>query len=315
MFTDFYKKIVIPARGYYDSNSSNCPGYFWNTSQAEQQTILNGARDIYGNLLVSCVRPTGGTPQRTCNFYTTQNIDGTTIGKLCCPATVSYYYDKDNNQWGYSSSGLTNYFSFAFSSANIPYKASGIGTPNGYGPPIAPLYSDALMPVSFPTGSDYGLAASDFIMIGTGNTANTSSTYKLEAPVSAADCNFSIARTINGYNITIVNKKNTDLTISELGYCICVGYSTRSYYSDGSDTAGAIKSSDIPTFWNAFHNTNTFTVQGLDNAGWNRNFGSSYSIQNVCIYPVLCCRTVLPNSITIPAGERITITWNFELDM
>lgn len=316
MFTDFYKKIIIPARGYYNSSSSNCPGYFWNTNQSEQVTVLNGARDIYGNYLMNYTSPTGYTGLQLSTLSNTQGIDGTNIGKLYTNLNTSYYYDRDNDQWAVSSSGMTNYFSFSLSSNYMPFRASGIGTPDGNYPYLAPLYSDALMVAEYPTGNEYGYAASDFIMIGTGNTANTSSTYQLETPVSVTDCNFSVSRTINGYNITIVNKKNTDLTISELGYCVCATYTSTYYYSDSyTSNNNVLKASDIPTYWNGIHHINTFTVQGLDDAGFNRNFINSYPISYGFFNPMLCCRTVLPNPITIPAGERITITWNFELDM
>lgn len=312
MFTDFYKKIIIPGR-----DASSCCGYFWNTNQSEQITILNGARDIYGNYLMNYTTPAGATGKQLDITTQTSTIQGSTIMKLYGNGNaINNYYDRDNDQWVTSSSGLSNYLNITNSSDYSIYNASGIGTATSSGSWYAPLYSDALMTGRYPTGNGYGYAANDFIMIGTGNTANTSSTYQLEAPVSAADCNFSIARTINGYNITIVNKKNTDLIISELGYCVAVNRISQGIYSDlYTSSNNVMKASDIPTFWNGVHNINTFTVQGLDNAGFNRNFETRYNILSINFNPMLCCRTVLPNPITIPAGERITITWNFEIDM
>ncbi|MBQ2350100.1 MAG: hypothetical protein II393_02370 [Cytophagales bacterium] len=163
---------------------------------------------------------------------------------------------------------------------------------------IRGAYSDALM-----TRTDNGMVFyQTMIGVGEGNTSSTDNTYSLDNWCSSEDCTITGNMTNFGVNITISNKRNTDLSIRELGHIVWGrSYNTPSNSQSAADTVTAIQAA-IPN--------STVTATGLINQGY-----STSDYNTVCSTGFLVWRAVLDSPVVIPAGERRVISVDLTLDI
>ena len=311
MFTKFYKNIAIPMM-YHTSTSATkgALGYFYNTTQGEQVSTLSDLRDIYGNKLCEYTNSLYETPFNITYFGNNTTRDTGSFFSLCVKKRNTYtYYDTDNNI--FTDTQPSNYYYFNDTGdKNIEQYSPVDGVGNFLSSDyryIAPMYKDAIGWIY----SQYQYTPTYSVIIGKSNTPNTQDTYKLGDMVSSLECNYSFERTSYGYNITIINTSNSNLSINELGVVSCT---QKLVITPDNQSGNQAKYKDLPNILNFIYNTDVFSRESMLAGGFPMDYtNDSYSC-NVGIFPVLLCRTVLQSPVTLAPEEQTTITWNFKLN-
>ena len=270
-FTKFGKLWVNSGHG----QSLNAPAqvnayYSTGMTRADMQALLPEAKDIYGNLLT----------------------DLSTISSLVINSSP---IGGGSLYWSYGSySGLSL-------NTDLTYQQITNIFGNGYS-------SDTLVPC-FSDGHPLFSSNNNFcyVQVGTSNTPNTDSTYGLVAPCSTDDCYYEGTKTNYGFQITITNKRNTALSISEIAHIIPLCSAT--VYPNNSGSTPHLE--DVAAIINAANlNNSSLTTAGITKY---YSLTSSYGYLPVdygCVF-----RAVLDSPVVIPVGERRVISVDLSLDI
>lgn len=321
MFTDYFKIVCSQCGNNTTSGSSSFIGYFVGLNKDTAINIFTNTKDIYGNYLDNYEFFNQGIFQ-TFNKATKYMYPGDTLDlnqtykNPTGRSTSAAYYDLDNEVVVESNSGLSNYLRLVSNYSYISNQPYGIGTATSStkDKDLIPLYDDC---IAFKNTVDGIATTGRYIMIGTGNTPNTSSTYKLDSLVSIFDCSIVCDTSeVSGYTITITNKKNENLVVKEIGIATPARLASDYYNLHNSNTSGS--ADEIALAYNLFNNTNKITSAALQEYGLKNTIGvNSFSSSYSYIYgaPVLLWREVLETPVTIPPKGRIVLTLDFSLDL
>lgn len=271
-FTKFGKLWVNSGWG----QSSNAPSqvnayYSTGMTQPDMQALLPEVKDIYGNLL---------TDLSTISNLT---INSGPIGGGILNWNIGSYSGLSLGK-DLTYQQITNIFNNSYS--------------NNF---LVPCFSDG-HPL-FSSSNNYFC----YVQVGTSNTPNTDNIYGLVAPCSTDDCYYEGTKTTYGFQITITNKRNTALSISEIAHLIPLCSTT--VYPNGSGSTPHLE--DAAATINAANlNNSSLTTAGITKY---YSLTSSYGYIPVdygCVF-----RAVLDTPVVIPVGERRVISIDLSLDI